>query len=207
MKNKKVFFFFFFKNSNKSKTQKTTKTVFTESSGSPTDEDEGEKKNAGKMSSFLNLFNNFNKVWIEKINTSLEEAKIQKEKMEEVAAREKKAAADIKRLNRDLNNEQTQRKKDFSAQADILKKLNEDFETNNSKAISEKDQFDKEFGERQENLKKFFDNTDKEKKTVIESQSNKLKDLKRLLLFFSSLPNSRSFDITHYFSSTTSVFS
>src|SRR5690606_3665564 len=79
-----------------------------------------------RMLGFLKTFQELAEVWSDKLHTTVEEEQIKNDQKNEAAARDKKASADVKALQRELASERSIREREVSLREDALNKLKEE---------------------------------------------------------------------------------
>jgi hypothetical protein len=94
-----------------------------------------------KLLRLVRLMEEMREVWVEKLNTTEEEKQTQNEQKKDTAAREKKANADRKALERELAAEKSSREKELSIREDSLKKLQTDLKALLEDTNSQKSQY------------------------------------------------------------------
>lgn len=141
------------------------------------------------MDRFLSLFKELRDLWADKLNTTVEEAQIKLDQKNEAAARDKKASADVKALQRELASEKSIHEREVSLREDALNKLNEELTQLKQESERERKEFEQIINAREEQehsqFKELYDHLNEEiektKAAIVEmrkSNQKRERDLK-----------------------------
>jgi DNA repair exonuclease SbcCD ATPase subunit len=131
-----------------------------------------------KMGRLIQRLSDMREVWCDKLNTTVEEEQIRAEQRSETAARDKKASADVKALQRELASERSIREKEVSLREDAIKKLQDELYYLQTSSKNEKQDFDTLYLEKEDTAQKKYIKFDALLKDQIEKTKEKLKQVK-----------------------------
>ncbi len=110
-----------------------------------------------KMLQFVHMMEDLRTVWIGKLTMTEEERQIQNELKKETAAREKKANADKKALERELASEKSSREKELSIREDFVKKYQADYAVLLQETSAERSTYDKTMEDKEKLAKQKYE--------------------------------------------------
>jgi hypothetical protein len=128
-----------------------------------------------KLNRLIARLSDMREVWCDKLNTTVEEEQIRAEQRSETAARDKKASADVKALQRELASERSIREKEVSLREDAIKKLQDELYYLQTSSKNEKQDFDTLYLEKEDTAEKKYIKFDALLKDQIEKTKDKLR--------------------------------
>lgn len=104
---------------------------------------------SAKVSIFRKVMKELKELWSDKLKTTVEEDQIKADLKNEIAAREKKANADLKALQRELASEQNIREKEVSLREEQLVKLKDELQKLKIVSSNQRKEFESFLAERE----------------------------------------------------------